>query len=117
MRGILRTQQRAVRPAAALTSVEVRKLLYTCDNGHTGKAALADLRDRALLLTCPAGALRCSELVAPDRKDVIITDARIKRKSAARRPIRKKGRRRLQIPPFLPSEGKGRAFEPRRVRQ
>jgi integrase len=80
MQGILRTQQRAVRPAAALTSVEIRKLLYTCDNGHTGKLALADLRDRALLLTCLAGALRRSELVALDREDVTITDAGIKLK-------------------------------------
>lgn len=67
MRGILRQQQRPVRPAAALTSAEIRRLLTTCDDD------LAGLRDRALLLTCFAGGLRRSELVALDREDLRFT--------------------------------------------
>jgi hypothetical protein len=71
MRGILRAQKRPVRPAAALTSVEIKQLLATCDDGligrpAIGRAALPGLRDCALLLTCFAGGLRRAELVALD---------------------------------------------------
>jgi len=74
MRGILRTQQRPERPAAALTSAEVRYVLAAIGDdaltGLAGAARLAALRDRALLLTGLAGALRRSELVALDVEDV-----------------------------------------------
>ena len=73
MRGILRAQQRPERPAAALTSAELRQLLAAIGedlSGLTGAARLAALRDRALLLTGLAGALRRSELVALDVEDV-----------------------------------------------
>jgi integrase len=73
MRGILRAQQRPVRPAAALTSVEIKQLLSVCDDGLIGRAALPGLRDRALLLTCFAGGLRRSELVALDVEDLTVT--------------------------------------------
>ena len=67
MRGILREQKQPVRPAAALTSTELRQLLAGCGDD------LAGLRDRALLLVGFAGALRRSELVALDREDVRFT--------------------------------------------
>lgn len=67
MRGILREQKRPVRPAAALTSAELRRLLAGCEED------LAGLRDRALLLLGFAGALRRSELVALDHEDVRFT--------------------------------------------
>jgi integrase len=73
MRGILRAQQRPERPAAALTSAELRQVLAAIGDdltGLTGPARLAALRDRALLLTGLAGALRRSELVALDVEDV-----------------------------------------------
>ena len=73
MRGILRAQQRPERPAAALTSAELRQLLAAIGEdltGLTGPAKLAARRDRALLLTGLAGALRRSELVALDVEDV-----------------------------------------------
>jgi integrase len=70
MRGILRGQQRPVRPAAALASSEIRQLLGTCRTDPPLPEGLSELRDRALLLTCFAGGLRRSELVALDRKDV-----------------------------------------------
>jgi len=70
MHGILRGQQRPVRPAAALASPEIRQLLGTCRTDAPLPEGLSDLRDRALLLTCFAGGLRRSELVALDRKDV-----------------------------------------------
>lgn len=73
MRGILREQKRPVRPAAALTSTEIRRLLATCGDDPGGSAGLPGLRDRALLLTCFAGGLRRSELVALDREDVRFT--------------------------------------------
>ncbi len=73
MRGILREQKRPVRPAAALTSTEIRKLLAACGDDPGGPAGLPGLRDRALLLTCFAGGLRRSELVALDREDVRFT--------------------------------------------
>ena len=66
MKGILREQRRPVRPAAALTSEEIRRLLATCD---ADPESLASLRDRALLLTGFAGGLRRSELVALDHDD------------------------------------------------
>ena len=73
MRGILRAQKRPVRPAAALTSSEIRQLLAACGDDPGGPAGLPGLRDRALLLTCFAGGLRRSELVALDREDVRFT--------------------------------------------
>jgi len=53
-----------VRPAAALTSDELRKLLVGCGGD------LGGVRDRALLLTGFAGALRRSELVGLDVADL-----------------------------------------------
>ena len=67
MRGILRDQKRPVRPAAALTSAELRKLLAGCDDSLPG------LRDRALLLIGFAGALRRGELVALNHEDLRFT--------------------------------------------
>ena len=67
MQGILRKQKRPVRPAAALTSAELRRLLAGCGDDLPG------MRDRALLLVGFAGALRRSELVALDHEDVRFT--------------------------------------------
>ncbi|UFN51613.1 site-specific integrase (plasmid) [Roseomonas sp. OT10] len=67
MRGILRQQQRPARPAAALTSAEVKRLLDACGGD------LAGTRDRALFLLGFAGALRRSELVAVDREHLRFT--------------------------------------------
>jgi integrase len=58
--GIRRDHPRPVRPAAALTSVEVRRLIAVCPGD------LAGLRDRALFLVGLAGAFRRSELVGID---------------------------------------------------
>jgi hypothetical protein len=55
LRGIMRQHGKPVRPAAVLTSAEVRRLLEACGND------LAGIRDRALFLTCLAGALRRSD--------------------------------------------------------
>ena len=58
--GIGRAHGKPVRPSAALTSVEVKRLI-------AGRAQdLAGLRDRALFLVGLAGAFRRSELVAID---------------------------------------------------
>ena len=57
MRGILATHGKPARPAAALTSAEVKRLLASCG------ADVAGVRDKALLLVGFAGALRRSELV------------------------------------------------------
>jgi integrase len=67
MRGILGQHGVPARPAAALTSTEVKKLLNACGNDVRG------LRDRALLLIGFAGALRRSELVAIDREHLRFT--------------------------------------------
>jgi integrase len=67
LRGILRNQKRPVRPATALTSTELRKMLLEFEDDISG------IRDRALLLIGFAGALRRSELVALDREDVRFT--------------------------------------------
>jgi integrase len=72
-RGILREQKRPVRPAAAITSTEIRLLLSGCGDDPGGAAGLPGLRDRALLLACFAGGLRRSELVALDREDTRFT--------------------------------------------
>lgn len=69
LRGILQEHGVATRPAAALTSEEVRRLLDHCGPD------LAGLRDRALFLTGFAGALRRSELVAIDREHLRFTEA------------------------------------------
>ena len=58
--GIRRRHPRPVRPAAALTSPEIKQLLATCPGD------LAGIRDRALLLVGFAGAFRRSELVGID---------------------------------------------------
>lgn len=57
------------RPAAALTSVELKRLLGVC------KDDVAGMRDRALLLLCFAGALRRSELVNLDHDHIRPTAA------------------------------------------
>jgi integrase len=80
MRSILRQQQRPVRPAAALASDEIIKLHRVCAPKKGAEPSLADLRDRALLLTCFAGGLRRSELVALDVEDLKITNDGIKLK-------------------------------------
>jgi integrase len=60
--GIARTHGKPVRPAAALTSVEIKQLIASCAEDLPG------LRDRALFLVGFAGALRRSELVGIDHK-------------------------------------------------
>ncbi len=60
LRGIARQHGKPVRPAAALTSVEIKRLLATCADD------LAGWRDRALFLAGFAGAFRRAELVAID---------------------------------------------------
>ena len=60
LRGIGRTHGSRGRRSAALTTTELRKLSDACGTGLAGD------RDRALLLTGFAGALRRSELVALD---------------------------------------------------
>lgn len=64
LQGVLRTQRRPPRKAAALTLGMLRQLVATCDRGARGR------RDRALLLFGFAGALRRSELVALRVEDV-----------------------------------------------
>jgi integrase len=66
LRGILRRHGAPARQAAALTTVDIRRLVSTCD------ASLAGLRDRALLLLGYAGALRRAELVGIAREDIQI---------------------------------------------
>jgi integrase len=58
--GIVRQHRRPVRPAAALTSVEVKQLIAVCPSDLAGR------RDRALFLVGLAGAFRRSELVGID---------------------------------------------------
>jgi integrase len=60
LRGIGRTHGSRGRRSAALTTAELKKLSRACEPGVAGD------RDRALLLTGFAGALRRSELVALD---------------------------------------------------
>ncbi len=60
MAGIGRAHGKPVRPSAALTSVEVKRLIAGCTQD------LAGTRDRALFLVGFAGAFRRSELVAID---------------------------------------------------
>jgi integrase len=66
LQGVLRTQGRPARQAAALTLAMLRRLLATCDASQRGR------RDRALLLLGFAGALRRSELVALQVEDVTV---------------------------------------------
>ena len=61
MRGILRRQRIAVRPAAALGTAEVLRLLATCGEDRGDHKSLAGLRDRALLLTAFAGGIRTGQ--------------------------------------------------------
>jgi integrase len=58
--GIGREHHRPVRPAAALISTDVKRLITVCPGD------LAGLRDRALFLVGLAGAFRRSELVGID---------------------------------------------------
>ena len=67
LRGIGRKHGRPPEQAAALATVEIRKLIATCDQ------TLVGLRDRALLLIGYAGALRRSELVAIERAHVTLS--------------------------------------------
>nr|WP_245215007.1 tyrosine-type recombinase/integrase [Pararoseomonas indoligenes] len=67
MRGILASHGKPARPAAALTSTEVKRLLAVCGTDTAG------YRDRALLLLGFAGALRRSEIVAIDREHLRFT--------------------------------------------
>jgi integrase len=69
LRGIFQEHGVAARPAAALTSEEIKALLATCTSN------LAGIRDTALFLVGFAGALRRSELVAIDREHLRFTDA------------------------------------------
>jgi integrase len=64
LQGLLRTQGRPVRKAAALSLAMLRQLVATCDNSARGR------RDRALLLFGFAGALRRSELTSLRVEDV-----------------------------------------------
>ena len=66
LQGALRTRGRPVRKAAALSLVQLRQLVATCDQTARGR------RDRALLLFGFTGALRRSELVALHVEDVVI---------------------------------------------
>ena len=67
LRGILATHGKPARPAAALTSAEVKRLLQACGSDLAGR------RDVALFLTGFAGALRRSELVAIDAEHLRFT--------------------------------------------
>jgi integrase len=60
--GIARTHGKPIRPAAALTSVEIKQLIAGCAD------TLQGLRDKALFLVGFAGALRRSELVGIDHR-------------------------------------------------
>ncbi|GAN80408.1 site-specific integrase [Acidocella aminolytica] len=64
LRGIARRLPARSRPAGALTTDLIRRLVATCDTGMTGT------RDRALLLIGYAGALRRGELVAIERSQI-----------------------------------------------
>ena len=69
--GIARRHGKPVRPAAALTSVEVKRLIASCADPARPRRPPQPrrprgLRDRALFLVGFAGALRRSELVAID---------------------------------------------------
>jgi integrase len=68
LRGIGRTHGSRGRRAAALTTMDIKRLTRVCGFGLAGD------RDRALLLVCFAGALRRSELVALDVERLTWTD-------------------------------------------
>ncbi len=65
LRGVLREHGRPVAKAGAITLVELRRLVATCDRSAPG------LRDRALLLIGFAAALRRSEIVALRVEDLV----------------------------------------------
>ncbi len=67
LRGIQRKYGKPQRQAAALATEELIRLIETCDATQVGR------RDRALLLTGYAGALRRSELVAVQREHITFT--------------------------------------------
>jgi integrase len=69
LRGILQLHGTAIRPSAALTSAEIRRLIAGCGTD------LAGVRDRALFLIGFAGALRRAELVGIEREHLRFTDA------------------------------------------
>ena len=69
LRGVLRRYGVGRRPAAALTSVELRRLVASCGDDLVGA------RDRALLLIGFAGALRRSELVGIDHEHLQFSPA------------------------------------------
>ena len=60
MAGIGRADGKPVRPSAALTSVEIKRLIASCAQDLAGQ------RDQALFLVGFAGAFRRSELVGID---------------------------------------------------
>lgn len=64
LRGIAKRLPVRSRPAGALTTDLIRRLVATCDTSLTGS------RDRALLLIGYAGALRRAELVAIERSHI-----------------------------------------------
>jgi len=72
LRGIARTHGSRGRRSAALTTTELKKLSRVCEPGMAGD------RDRALLLTAFAGALRRSELVALDVQRLTSSDDGVK---------------------------------------
>lgn len=72
LRGIGRTHGSRGRRSAALTTIELRKLSQVCEPDLAGE------RDRALLLTAFAGALRRSELVALDVERLTWSDEGVK---------------------------------------
>jgi hypothetical protein len=71
--GIAREHRRPVRPAAALTSVEVKRLIAVCPGDLSG------LRDRALFLVGLAGAFRRAgiHLSLSTQNESVISDARL----------------------------------------
>lgn len=69
LRGILQVHGTAVRPSAALTSEEIRRLIGVCGSD------LAGLRDRALFLVGFAGALRRAELAGIEHEHLRFTEA------------------------------------------
>ncbi len=72
LRGIGRTHGSRGRRSAALTTSELKKLSHVC------KPGLAGDRDRALLLTAFASALRRSDLVAVDVEHLTWSDEGVK---------------------------------------
>ena len=70
-------RQRPVRPAAAWGAPEIARLIAGCTSDCAGPAALAGLRDRALLLIGVVGGLRRAALVAIDYEHLLLHAASI----------------------------------------